>query len=51
MDVHVHLGTQWRPEEASGLLDLELKVIVSHPVWGLGSEPWFPARAACTSNC
>lgn len=29
-------------------LELELQVVVSHPMWVLGTEPWFPARAAST---
>lgn len=36
-----------RPEEGVGSQELELQVVVSQPVWLLGTELWSSIRAAC----
>jgi hypothetical protein len=44
--MHVCLGAHGVQKRASDPLDVELQVVVSHPVWMLGSELRSPAQAA-----
>lgn len=37
-----------RPDEGVGSLELEMEVVVSQPVWLLGTELWSSIRAGCT---
>ena len=47
MCVHyAHRRCSQRPEEVGQSRDLELKVVVSYPVWMMGTEPESSAKAA-----
>ena len=48
---HAHLvPKEFRGKNASDLLELELRMIVSHHV-GAGTEPWSSVRATKALNC
>lgn len=50
MCVHyAHHRCSQRPEEVGQCWDLELKVVMSYPVWMTGTEPESSARAAESS--
>lgn len=47
---NVSVGTQGGQEREPDSLELVLEVVVSCPVWMLGTELWFSVRAADAIN-
>lgn len=51
MDVcHMCVGACQGQRKASGPLELELSVAVSHPMWVMGAELWSSERATSILN-
>lgn len=40
-------GTSWYQKKLSDPLELELQVVMSHPMWVLGTEFELPAKTEC----
>lgn len=49
-EMHVCVPFLGSSEKDFGLLNLNLKVVVSHCVWALGTEIWSSARVASALN-